>query len=221
MNGMGELLKKIGSPVLVPRYASRTAEKLSVSSEIVRREFDKYVPISFGGGESGMMAVGERKHLDGNSASPQPAESGRIQAPPSDRELWLLRFLLAGDESVEWVGQNLNLDWLQHPVVRRIVSARLALQADQSWQGVPGLLEHCEDPEAQSLITQAVAAELPSENLSLKIAETVRLLRNDFLDRQLGALRLRLTQPGLPEAEGIGILRQQAELRRAKQQPLE
>jgi hypothetical protein len=48
----------------------------------------------------------------------------------------------------------------------------------------------------------------------------MRLLRNDYCDRQLAALKIKLSQPGLAENVAIRILQEQAELRRLKQQPL-
>jgi len=204
VRSMAEAVLKTGSAVLADTHAQKAAQRLGVSPEAVRAEF--------------------KKAARPKSSVADSTEEGSPQTPalrpPPERELWLLRFLLAGDEAVEWVARHLDLNWLQHATVRRIISARLAAHAEQSWRGVPQLLAECAEAEEQSLITQAVAEELPSENLSVKVAETVRLLRNDFLDRQLASLRLRLAQPGLSEPEALGILRQQAELRRAKQQPL-
>ena len=57
-------------------------------------------------------------------------------------------------------------------------------------------------------------------DLGRNIVATVLLLRNDFYDRQLAELKIKLAQSDLAEAEQHRILQQQAELRRAKQQPL-
>jgi hypothetical protein len=57
-------------------------------------------------------------------------------------------------------------------------------------------------------------------DLQRNLVETVRMLRNDFLDRALTAGQTQLGQPGLVESAAHEILRQQAEWRRLKQQPL-
>ncbi len=204
VKSMVEAVLKTGSPVLVDTYAQKTAQRLGVSPEAVRAEFKKSPSP-----KSAIVHSGEE--------APSPAP---VQRPVPERELWLLRFLLASDEHMDWVAEHLNVDWLQHPAVRRIISARLTAHDHQTWHGTSDLLAQCEDAEDQSLITQVVARELPSENLGVKVAETVWLLRNDFIDRQLAELRLRLGQPGLPESETLAILRRQTELRLTKQQPL-
>jgi hypothetical protein len=83
------------------------------------------------------------------------------------------------------------------------------------------LLSEFEDGAAHSLITGAVAEGVPMENLSQKIADNVRLLRNSFIDRQLGALIQKLAQPDLTHEEKVQIVQEQTRLRQLKKQPLE
>ena len=132
-----------------------------------------------------------------------------------------MRFLLAGDEQIDWVAAHLDLNWIENPTVRAIISARLRAQAEQSWSGVPALLSEFEDGAAHSLITGAVAEGVPMENLSQKIADNVWLLRNSFIDRQLGALIQKLAQPDLTHEEKVQIVQEQTRLRQLKKQPLE
>ncbi len=205
VKSMGEALLKTGSPVLLDTYAQKTAQRLGVSSASVRAEFKKP-----------------------SSARPAPAAEMEDQPPsrpdlppPPERELWLLKFILLSDEQAEWAAAHLDLNWLQHPAVRGIISARFEAQATHSWAGIPALLSRFEDGLVRSLITQAVAENFSSENLSQKIADTARLLRNDFIDRQLSALTRRLGQPGLADAEFHEIEREKARLRQQRQQPLQ
>jgi len=65
-----------------------------------------------------------------------------------------------------------------------------------------------------------VSANVSSENLSHKIADTARLLRNDFIDRQLVTLTRRLAEPTLTQADLIEIEKEKARLRQEKRQPL-
>jgi DNA primase len=200
--GMAEAVLKTGNAVLADTYAQKTAHRLGVSPESVRAEFKK----------------------TSKPKAPVPtedeAQAPAADAPPPERELWLLRFLLLGEEPLDWVAQHLDLNWLQHPVARQVITIRLTAHAQQAWRGVPALLDECADEAARSLITKAVAEEHSNENLGRKVSETVRLLRNDWIDRQLAALTQRLAQPDLAHTEFAEIEKQKAELRRFRLQQL-
>lgn len=204
VKSMADAVLKTGNAVLSDTYAQKTAQRLGVSHESVRVEFRKTSP---------PKAVTAEAPEEESAATPE-------QAPPPEREFWLLKFLLLNDEQVDWVAAHLDLNWLQHPTVREIISARLEAHAKHSWSGVPALLSRFEEAAARSLITKVVAENFPSENLAQKIAQTVLLLRNDYIDRQLSALTRRLTQPSLAEADLIEIEQQKGQLRRQKKQPL-
>jgi hypothetical protein len=106
-------------------------------------------------------------------------------------------------------------------VLREIISARLKTHAEMSWEGVPPFLTQFEHDAARSLITQAVAANIPTENLFQKITGVVSLLRNEFIDRQLAALTQKLAQPNLADSDFMEIEKQKAQLRTQKKRPIE
>lgn len=199
---MAEALHKTGSAVLLDTYAQKTAFRLGVASEAVRSEFRK---------------VGRRTTAESTTDREERAQESTT--PPSEREFWLLRFLLCSDDPIEWVVRAVEAAWIEHPTARRIVEARLSAHKDGSWRGVPALIDQLQDDTAAALITEAVA-DVQKGDSSRNLMETVRMVRNDFIDRRMAGLKLRLAQPGLLEAEAVGILNEQAELRRMKQQPL-
>ena len=201
---MAEALHKTGSAVLLDTYAQKTAFRLGVAPEAVRSEFRK----------GSRQRPAPASTADGN----EPPEE--TVAPPSEREFWLLRFLLSSDEQIEWAAQHIDANWIEHPMVRRVIEARLSAYAGQSWRGVPALIDELQDGTAAALITEAVADVQQKGDSTKNLVETVRLVRNDFIDRQMAALKLRLAQPGLPESDAVIIVNQQGELRRLKQQPL-
>jgi DNA primase len=201
---MTEALHKTGSAVLLDTYAQKTALRLAVSPESVRVEFKK-------------VARSKPAPMESPDEMQEPEPE---LPPPSEREFWLLRFLLINDEHVGWVAEHLDLNWLQHPAVQRAVAARLDAQKNASWRGVPALIDELEDSAIASLITEAVTEGQSSAELSRNLTETVRLLRADFIDRELATLKLRLAQPGLLESDAVAILNEQAQLRRLKQQPM-
>src|SRR6266540_568733 len=204
VHDMAEALHKTRSAVLLDTYAQKTAHRLAVDPEAVRAEFKKR---------------GRAKPALERQEAPDEPESTPAEPPPSEREFWLLRFLLLHEEQMDWVAQHLDLGWLEHATLKRILAARLAAHASQNWRGVPGLIDDLEDAAAGALITQAAAEEQTKADLGRNIVEAVRLLRNDHFERQLATLKLRLVKPGLSEADTDQILREQAELRRARQQP--
>ena len=206
VKSMAEAVLKTANSVLSDTYAQKTAQRLGVSPESVRSEFKK---------TPRPKAAPSQAEPDRES-SPVPD-----QAPVPERELWLLKFILVNDEQTGWLAGHLDLSWLQNPSVRKIIAACLEAQADHSWNGVPALLSKFEDPAIRSLVTQAVAENFSSENLAQKIIDTVRLLRNDSIDRQLTALTLRLVQPGITPTEHVEIETEKSRLRHQKKQPLD
>jgi len=203
---MAEAVNKAGSAVLFDTYAQKTGMRLSVSPESVRAEFKK---------ASRNKPTTQQEPAD-SVPEPEPELS-----PPTEREFWLLRFLLSDDEHMDWVSQHLDLGWIQHPAVRRTAEARIDAHQSRSWRGIPGLIDALQDAVAASLITQAVADGKGSGDLPRNITETIRMLRNDWADRRLAELKIRLAQAGLLETEAVAVITEQGHMRRIKQQPLE
>ena len=201
---MAEAVNKAGSAVLLDTYAQKTGMRLSVSPESVRAEFKK---------------ASRNKPMADESSESVPDDEVEL-TPPTEREFWLLRFLLSDDEHMDWVSQHLDPRWIQHPAVRRSAEARIHAHQSHSWRGVPALIDELQDDAAASLITQAVADGKGSSDLSRNITEAIRMLRNDWADRRLSALKLRIGQPGLLESDAVAIINEQGEMRRLKLQPM-
>ncbi len=201
---MAEAVNKAGSAVLLDTYAQKTGMRLSVSPESVRAEFKK---------------ASRNKPMADESSESVPDDEVEL-TPPTEREFWLLRFLLSDDEHMDWVSQHLDPQWIQHPAVRRAAEARIHAHQSHSWRGVPALIDELQDDAAASLITQAVADGKGSSDLSRNITEAIRMLRNDWADRRLAALKLRIGQPGLLESDAVAIISEQGEMRRLKLQPM-
>ena len=233
VKAMGEMVRKSGDAVLIDKYAQKTSMKLSsfmqlpVSPDAVRAQFKKIRGRDVGGA---------------TSVEPQTSDHLEPQNPDrkvSEREFWLLRYIFTADDQIDWVAEHLELDWIQHPTVRAIIQVRLGAHSSQTWHGVPAFVSAQENPFAQTLITEAVAAAPPSpsgrgiegegqtgfvlgqgEGLSRKLAETVRMLRNDHIDRRLAALTARLHQPDLSPDDLVTIEKEKSCLRRWKTDPL-
>ena len=208
-HGMAEALNKTGSAVLLDTYAQKTAIRLGVSPEALRSEFKKAA-----------RTVRPAQREEDGPPDEYYEDAAEPSSPPSEREFWLVRLLLSHDETIEWVAAHLDLNWIEHPVVRRVAAARIKLHADGVWRGVPGLIDSLDDAAASELITEAVADGDLSGDVSRNLMETIRMLRNAAADRRMAELKLRLAQPGVLETEAVEILNEQNVLRRLKQQPL-
>ena len=208
VQAMSEAVHKTGSAVLLDTYAQKTALRLGVSAESVRQEFKK-TPRSSA------------------AAREEPPESEAVDIPrPSPQEAGLLRLLLENDSFVEWIAAYMDLEWLAHPVVREIVTARLRLEEAHSWPGVAAWLSEMDNPGWRNLITELLVDNrpLPNPETWLKGSPTrggvVKNLRDNYIDRQLAALNQRFGSAGLDEAATLDLLQKKARFNQLKQQPL-
>ena len=207
LRAMAESVQKTGNSVLIDIYAQKTALRLGVSAESVRAEFKKnmttHVPVR----ESG-------EELSG------PNESTADVTPPSHVELHLLKLLLLHDELVATATLNLDLNWIVHPNVRRIVDLRLAAQEHDTWHNLAEFLDGCESAEQRSLVTEAVAEERKIPNPETQLPDVVLKLRNQFFDRQIAMLTQKISQPQTGDDERLALLREQMKLKEQKRSPL-
>ena len=203
VKGMAEMVNKSAAPLLADKYAQKTAMKLAtfsqvpISADAVRAEFKK----------------GLRARVQIESETPATAPELTM---PSEREFWLVKYIFASDEAADWAKARLDVSWIVHPQVRQILAARFGAE----WRSVPAMVDQTEDAAMRSLLTAAVASELEKADLLKKTRETVFMVRNDHLDRELQKLKLHLNQPGLSESDVVNTLQLQAQLRKLKQQAL-
>ena len=206
LRGMSEAVQKTGNTVLVDTYAQKTALRLGVTADAVRAEFRKSLHV---------------RNVPASATEEPEAPQTVVEIPrPSTHEFWLLKLVMLHEDLVGWAALHLDPQWIQHSLVRQVVQQRLAAQAGETWQNLVAFLEHIESPQAKSLVTEAVAEDRPLPNPDQQMADVVLRLRNQFIDRQLAALNLRLGQVEAEE-EKLNLLRQQQEMRQLKRQPLE
>jgi DNA primase len=207
LKSMAEAVHKTGNSVLVDTYAQKTALRLGVPPESVRAEFKKN-PTSH--------AAPRESEEDSFETAEPVAEA----APPSSLEFHLLKLLLSQDEFVPWAALHLAVNWISHPDVRQIVDLRLAAQEHETWHNLAEFLDSCESAEQRSLITEAVAEDRKIPNPETQLADMTLKLRNQFYDRQIGALTQKISQPQLTDDEKVALLREQMKLKEQKRQPL-
>jgi DNA primase len=206
LHGMAEALHKTGNYVLMDTHAQKTALRLGVAVDAVRKEFARLKPRP-----TAFRAESESDDF-------MPADEAEAEAPvrPSNLELHLLKLLFTHDDLVAWLAAHLDGNWLVHPLVRQMVTARLAAQEQGTWHNLTEFLDGCDSPEQRSLITEAVANERPLPNPPTQLADVTLKLRNHFLDRQIADLTVKINQGLLNDAEKQVWLN----LRTQRRQPL-
>ena len=207
LRAMAEAVHKTGNGVLIDTYAQKTALRLGVATESVRAEFKKI----------STPHLAPRESEDDSLEAAGPAAE---TAPPSPLELHLLKLLLLHDELVPAAVLNLDVNWILHPHVRQIVDLRLAAQEHATWHSLAEFLDSCESAEQRRLITEAVAEERKIPNPETQLADMLLKLRNQFLDRQIGALTQKISQPETQDAQKLEFLQEQQRLKQQKRLPL-
>jgi len=225
LQAMSEAVHKSGNAVLIDTYAQKTALRLSVTTQSVRAEFKK----------NPAHAPAPRASEEESFETEEPAASDA--PPPSLDEYHLLKLLLSYDQLVPWAATNLDPHWITHPLVRQIISQRIAAQVQGSWHNFVEFLENFESPAIRNLITEATANERGISNPETHLADVMKnltparqpasqipnpetqlaavtlKLRNQSLNQQIAALNKRLSHPETPEAENLQLLQQLKQLR--------
>ena len=209
LRSMAEAIHKTGSAVLIDTYAQKTALKLGVAPESVRTEFAKVQ-------RSAPIAAQNQSDDD----EPNFDAEQQIIERPSSQEFWLLKLIFLHDELIAWTVLHLDLNWVSHPHVQKIVGGRLDAHRNGSWQNLAAFLDECDSQEIRNLITEAATEDRKIPNPDKQLADMILKWRNQFLDRQMAELMQKASLPEVPDEEKIQLLQEQKRLRALKASPL-
>jgi DNA primase len=209
LRGMAEALHKTSNSVLIDTHAQKTALRLGVAVDAVRKEFSKVKPQT--------AFVREDEPDDSILAGEAEAEA---PSRPSNNELHLLKILLLQDELVGWAALHLDANWIVHSLIRQTVAARLAACEHETWHGLAEFLDGCESALQRCLITEAVADERKLPNPETQLADVTLKIRNQFLDQQIAALTQKIGLPETGDAQKMDFLHEQQRLKQQKRSPL-
>lgn len=198
----GEALAKTRNAVLLDSYAQKAALRLGVSTESVRVEFKKLRPPE------------SQKSGDDVAAESEP------MASPSPHEMQLLKLLVAAPQHLQFALSHLDLQWLVHPAVKRILQHCSDSKHD-SGKPAPALFaDFHEDAAAQALLSEVLADQHAIPHPERQLVDVLTHLRNDFISAELHKLTRQLSHPETAEAMRVELLLRQKDLRASKQQPL-
>jgi DNA primase len=133
LRSMADAAHKTGNVVVEDRCAQMTALRLGVSPVTVLAEFKKLPAAN--------KALGSE---DPTTEEPSPV------AQPSKDEYWLLKLLLLMEDLNDWALARLDLSWVQHLAVRRIISRRLEAHRDKTWTSLSSFLDSFPEPESSN-----------------------------------------------------------------------
>jgi DNA primase len=207
---MAEAVHKTGNGVLVDTYAQKTALRLGVAVDAVRKEFSKVK----------LQRAIVRESAGPDVSVPAGAAEAGMPGRPSTLELHLLKLLFIHEELVPWLAAHLDVNWLAHPLVRQIVDARLAAHEHGTWHSLAEFLNDYESALSRSLVTEAVAEDRKIPNPETQLADVTLKLRNQFLDQRLGELMHKIGQPESSDAWKIEFLHEQQNLKQLKRSSL-
>jgi hypothetical protein len=139
---------------------------------------------------------------------------------PSTTEVRLLKLTLMHDATIDWLASHLRPDWIQHQVVKDILVRRLQAHTDGAWHNLGLFLDGFESAQIRSLVTELTMDKRELPNPEQQLADIALRLRNQFLDGQIAELTQRISQPDSSDAEKVGWLREQQQLKQLKRQPL-
>ncbi|MFM7214660.1 MAG: DNA primase [Verrucomicrobiota bacterium] len=200
VRSVGEAVQKTGNAVVIDTYAQRVAQRLGVDPAAVRQEFRKARP-----------SPQQAPHQDSVAVVPPPAQS-----PPSELELWLLRYLLTDPSLAHFAALHLDPDWIRHDGVRRIIGLYLISPGD-----VAGLLSKLEsDDPTRALVSSAASERRVLPNPEVGMADTVMRLRNLRLDEEMAEVNRNLADPALEDSERLSLIQETQRIRVAKRAPL-
>ncbi len=200
-------LRKTNNRVLIDKHAHDLTFQLGLSFSSIREEYHKIE------NESPEQPTNTEESIESDLSAEEAAR-------PSLTEFHLLKLLLVHEELAGWAVAHLNTEWIVHPAVRQIVDLRLAAQEHETWHSLAEFLDACESPVQRSLITEAVAGDRKIPNPETQLADVTLKLRNQFLERQVAALTLQISQPATGEDERVELMREQMRLKEQKRAPL-
>ena len=201
VRSLGEAVQKTGNAVLIDTYAQRVAQRLGVDPTAVRSEFRKSKPTT----------------TRPEEPTPSRTPASVSTQPPSDLELWLLKYLLTTPALAHFAAVHLDPQWIRHATVRRILGLQFQSPGD-----IAGMLSHLEDDDvARSMVTEAASERRALPNPETALADTLVRLRNQWLDERVGDTTRTLADPALEDGERLALLTELQRLRSSKRLPLQ
>lgn len=192
--------------VLRDSWTRKLAARLGVSTESVVMEMGKL--------NRARKRPGPASEPDWTEVERQ--EEGQI---PS-QELWLLKlFFVVAVDRPEALAQT-NVEWMNSPTVRNIVTVHLAALGEGKWDRQAPLFDRFELETERRTLAGALAEVRDIPQPAEQYVDILRRLRDQFVNGKITRVSQRLKDPHTPEEELPKLVEEMSELKRLKQLPL-
>jgi len=190
-------LCRIRDPILQAAFTQRTAARLEVREEVLRRKM---------------------KDVARHGPSPAPGEPPPPEEEPSrpdglPAELALLQLVLGDEQLLEMATERLDHAWLTDSVAAGLLARVVNLYMRGQWTGPNSLLHGADEVESRLLSGLLLQAHSTNEPMAVA-AGCLTTLERRHLERQWQELRRQLARPGLPPAELLRLQKDALDLRR-------
>lgn len=188
-------LCRIRDPVLQATFTQRTAGRLDVREEVLRRKMKDFT------------RHGSRPHEEASDAD---AELPRSTGAPEERALLCL--MLNDERVIETVAERLDRDWLTNSTAAGLIIRTLDLHARSRWTGPTSLLADPAAADENSLVSELLLEpQMESEPL-IAAADCLSTIESNWLVQQWASIRRRLVQKDLSRVEMEDLLREHARM---------
>ena len=176
-------LCRIRDPILQATYTQRTAARLEVREEVLRRKMRDFA-----------------RHGPRAAMEPAPAASEPLRQEGQPAEIALLQLVLADERLLEMTAERLDRAWLTASVAAELLERILELYTRGTWSGPAALLPLCDEAQSR-LLSRLLLERTPKGEPSAVAAGCLATLERRWLEQQWQEVRRRLAQPGQsPEA---------------------
>lgn len=176
---MGVAAEKTGNAVIIDTCAQKVSQRLGVSLDAVRTEFKR--------GRIKSNNPRFRRQVERDTPLPKAKEK------PHPQEFWMLKLVLCDEELAGFVSHHLDPEWITSAPVKHIIQARLEMEREGKWAGLPKLLDQLEDATLQSLVAEAASDPREIPDPEKQLYDCMIFLRNRAADLQIDRINRQLS----------------------------
>lgn len=195
---MAEWLARIPTPILLATYVQRTAKRLDIGEDVLRKEVTKLT----GNHRDPTRMAGSNDEADDTA----DFDEERPRGLPAEE--MLLRTMLADERVVELTAERLDLAWLSNSLAGQTIQDVLRLYNGRNWSGPNSLLNESQNDQTSRLISELLLNQQAVKQPEAAAADCLATLEQRWVKQRLSEIRRQLGQPGL-RAEDSAPLHQQ------------
>lgn len=195
---MADWLARIPTPILLATYVQRTAKRLDIGEDVLRKEVTKLT----------VNRRGPSRMAGGDDKADDTADFDEERSRGLPAEEMLLQTMLADERVVELTAERLDLAWLSNSLAGQTIQDILRLYNGRNWSGPNSLLNESQNDQTSRLISELLLNQQAVKQPEAAAADCLATLEQRWVKQRLSEIRRQLGQPGL-RAEDSAPLHQQ------------